>query len=87
MGYAPNPAVAARFQTALEDGLRVLNDRLSDGRPFVAGDTPSIADCTLAAALQFGRFGGMEIDPRFSNVARWDTRYRDRESAKSVLSL
>ena len=87
LGYAPNPAVAARFQPALDDGLRVLDQRLSDGRAFVAGDTPSIADCTLAVALQFGRFGGMEIDPGFSSLTQWDARYRARETAKSVLSL
>ena len=87
LGYAPNPAVAAKFQPALEEGLRVLDHHLSDGRPFVAGDTPSIADCTLAAALQFGRFGGMEINPRFTSVAQWDARYRERETVKSVLSL
>ena len=87
LGYPANPAVAARFQPPLDDGLRVLDHHLSDRRPFVAGDAPSIADCTLAAALQFGRFGGMAVDPRFSNVARWNACYRERESARSVLSL
>jgi len=87
LGLAPNPAVAAHFRSALPEALRVLDARLSDGRPFAAGDRPSIADCTLAAAFQFARFGGVEIDPGFQNLAQWDTRYRERPIAKSVLSL
>ncbi len=45
------------------------------------------ADCALAAAFQFARFGGVEIDPKFQHLAQWDTRYRERPIAKSVLSL
>ena len=83
----PNPEVAAHFRSVLPDALPVLDARLSDGRPFVAGDRPTIADCTLAAAFQFARFGGVEIDPKFQHLAQWDTRYRERPIAKSVLSL
>jgi glutathione S-transferase len=60
---------------------------LSDRRPFVAGDRSSIADCTFAAALQFARFGKVEIDPSFQHLLRWDARYRERSAAKSVLML
>jgi glutathione S-transferase len=87
LGLAPNPGVAAYSRSMLPDALGVLDGRLSDGRPFVAGDLPSIADCTLAAALQFARFGGVEIDPKFQNLGQWDTRYRERPVANSVLSL
>lgn len=87
LGLAANPGVAAHFRSLLPEALRVLDARLSDGRPFVTGDHPSIADCTLAAAFQFARFGGVEIDPGFQHLAQWDTRYRERPTAKSVLSL
>ena len=87
LGFAPNPGVAAHFRSVLPDALRVLDERLSDGRPFVSGDRPSIADCTLAAAFQFARFGGVEIDPEFQNLAQWNARYREHPVAKSVLSL
>ena len=87
LGLAPNPGVAAHFRSVLPEALRVLDERLSDGRPFVAGDRPSIADCTLAAAFQFARFGGVEIDPGLQNLTQWNTRYRERPIAKSVLSL
>ncbi|NIW38320.1 MAG: hypothetical protein GWN32_18175, partial [Gemmatimonadetes bacterium] len=48
------------FRPNLERSLAVLEDTLSDGRPFVAGERCTIADCTLQAAFQFGRFGGIE---------------------------
>jgi glutathione S-transferase len=83
----PNPEVASHFRKILPEGLRVLDARLSDGRPFVTGDRPSIADCTLEAALQFARFGQVEIDPSFQHLLQWDVRYRERPAAKSVLTL
>ena len=51
------------------------------------GDQPSIADCTLAAALQFGRMGKVDLDPAYENIARWDVAFRDRLSAKQVLLM
>ena len=87
LGLPPNPAMAEPFRTVLGFTLEVLDARLADGRPFAAGSEPSIADCTLAAAFQFARAGGVEIDPGLKNVARWDRAYRERPSAKSVLVL
>jgi glutathione S-transferase len=85
LGLAPNPGVAASARATLPDALRVLNDRMADGRPFVAGAAPSIADCTLAAALQFARFGGVEIGAGYSHLMRWDAAYRARPAAQAVL--
>lgn len=85
LGFPPSPEVAAVFRRALPEALRILDDRLSDGRPFVAGERPTIADCTLAAGLQFARFGGVAIDSAFSHLLRWDAAYRSRKPAKTVL--
>jgi glutathione S-transferase len=85
LGLPPNPAVAAYFRAVLPDALGVLDERLSDGRAFVADASPSIADCTLAAAFQFARFGEVEIAPTFASLARRDRAYRDRPAARSVL--
>jgi len=85
LGRPPNPEVAAYFRAALPQALEFLDRRLADGRPFLAGDAPTVADCTLAAALQFARFGKVEIDPAFERIARWDAAYREREPARSVL--
>ena len=85
LGLPPNPAVAADSRELLPANLRFLDDCLADGRPFLAGQRPTVADGTLQAAFQFGRFGNVEIDPAFENLARWDRAYRERPVAKSVL--
>jgi glutathione S-transferase len=46
-----------------------------------------VADCTLAAALQFGRFGQLPLPDGYPRLAAWDQRYRARAPARSVLSL
>jgi glutathione S-transferase len=85
LGLPPNLEVAAHARTLLPPALAVLDARLADGRPFVAGERPTIVDGTLAAALQFARFGEVEIDPRYEALARWDRSYRERPVARSVL--
>ncbi len=87
LGLPPDPAVADYFRRQMPASLQYLDDRLGDGRRFVAGDTPTIADCTLQAGMQFARFGKVEIDPQYQNLARWDREFRDRASARSVLVL
>jgi glutathione S-transferase len=87
LGLPPVPEIAAHARVALDETLRVLDAKLADSRPFVAGDRPSIADCTLAAALQFGRFGGVTLDAGHSHLVRWDRSYRERGPAKKVLSM
>ncbi len=87
LGLPPISEVADYFRAALPAALGALDQRLADGRPFLAGERPSIADCTLAAAFQFARFRKVEIDPACANLARWDRAYRQRPSAQSVLVL
>lgn len=85
LGLPPNAEIAAHFRRTLPDALGILDAALSDGRPFLAGGVPTVADCTLAAALQFGRFGGVPLPQEFEKVRRWDEEFRRRPSAKSVL--
>jgi glutathione S-transferase len=87
LGLPPDPRVAGLFRGRLPVNLAVVEDRLRDGRPLLMGDSPSIADCTLAAALQFGRFKQVEIDRSFENILRWDRAFRERVSAKQVLLM
>jgi glutathione S-transferase len=84
LGLPPSPEVAAWARSVLPEGLGRLDAVLADGRPFLAGEQPSVADCTLAAALQFGRFGGVER-PAHAWLDAWDQRYRARPAARSVL--
>jgi glutathione S-transferase len=63
--------------------LKVL-DRSIGTNPFVAGATPTIADCTLLAALEFAAFGGTEIDfAKLPNLARWYETFKQRPSAQA----
>lgn len=87
LGLPPNAEVAAHFRRMLPVALGVLDATLSDGRPFLAGRAPAVADCTLAAALQFGRFGGVPLPQEFEEVRRWEEEFRERPSAKSVLLM
>ena len=87
LGLPPNPAVAEHSRAALPAGLQLLNDRLADGRPFLMGEQPTVADCTLAAGLQFGRFGKIEVDPSYTHLRRWNDHYRERPAAQEVLVL
>src|SRR5262245_10730832 len=64
----------------LGNALRVLAARLAV-HPFVAGTQPTIADCTLLAALEFATFGQVPIDPALTHVQRWWQAMKARPSA------
>ena len=81
LGVPPNPAVAEDARAALPIALGVLDERIGD-QPFVAGPSPTIADCTLFAALNFGRFFGVELDPGYTHVSRWFDAFCQRPSVQ-----
>jgi glutathione S-transferase len=87
LGYPANPGVAAWFTAAMAAPLAALDQRLSDGRAFVAGPKPTIADCTLGAALQFARFGKLDLLAPYDHIAAWDARYREREAVHTVFVI
>jgi glutathione S-transferase len=87
LGLASNPAVADFFRELLPPNLAFLEAALVEGGPFIAGERPTIADCTLAAALQFGRFRKLEFLDDYEHLARWDAFYRERPAAKAVLVM
>jgi glutathione S-transferase len=77
-----SPEAAENARGMLAGALKVLDAEIGR-RPFVAGDRPTIADCTLVAALEFGEFAGVPLDPAFTNVARWHAAFRERPSAQA----
>ncbi len=87
LGLPPNPPVAEAFAQGLPTTFALLDARLADGRPFLMGDRPTVADCTLAAGLQFGRMGGLDVDAEYAHLRRWNDAYRAREPAQQVLVL
>jgi glutathione S-transferase len=86
VGISPNPGAAEFARIHLPEVLAMLEEKLADGRPFLGGERPMVADCTLAAAFQFARF--REIDLSLPpHLARWDHDYREREPARAVLAF
>jgi glutathione S-transferase len=75
---SPDAAEAARH--ALAQNLKVLDEKIGSS-PFVAGAKPTIADCTLFAAIAFAEFGQIAIDPACTNVHRWYESFKQRPSA------
>jgi glutathione S-transferase len=87
-----HPFMAGRFKqsadaadtarTQLAAALKILDDKIGD-RPFVAGERPTIADCTLCAAFEFAEFIQIPMDPANKNVQRWQTNFKKRPSASA----
>jgi glutathione S-transferase len=77
-----SPPAADSARVRLNNALKVLDARLATHK-FVAGDAPSIADCTLIAAIDFAAFAGIEIDPAYRNVHRWVEDWKQRPSASA----
>ena len=73
---------ADNAKNRLNAALKVLDARLAT-RKFVAGDSPTIGDCTLLAALDFASFAGIELDPALSHVHRWYADFKQRPSAQA----
>lgn len=82
---ASRRARADYFRAQLARPLDHLESRLADGREFLAGAQVIVADCTLAAGLQFGRFNELEFLDDHSRLSAWDDRYRAREEIQGIL--
>jgi glutathione S-transferase len=80
LGLPPVPEIAEAARRQLPKAIEVLDAALGD-QPFLAGERPTIADCTLFAAFGFARFGEVEIDPAYRNLARWSADFGQRPSA------
>ena len=77
-----SPDAAENARGRLATTLKVLDDAIGT-RPFVAGERPTIADCTLLAALDFAQFAGVPLDPSYKNVGRWYGAFKERPSAQA----
>jgi len=75
--------VAAEALKGAHKVLKVLDQYIGD-HEFVAGDTPTIADCTLLATLWFAHIMKMPLELEATpNVQRWNQSFRQRPSAKA----
>ena len=87
LGLPKDPKVAAEIEAGMPRALAYIEDILSDGRPLLGGDDVSVADCTLQSALQFARFGKVDVIADYPRVCAWNERYCQRPAAKSVLKF
>ena len=74
------PAIAELARDGLPGALGIVDRAIGDN-PFAAGDTPSIADCTLYAGLELGGRIGLGIEPAYANLNRWHEGFSRRPSA------
>jgi glutathione S-transferase len=77
------PAFAETQRQAVPEKWAWLDREMSDGRPFIAGDSFSIADISGMVCSWFGEVFGMEIPASLANVQRWNERVRSRPSWKA----
>jgi glutathione S-transferase len=74
------PAAAEQARAGLPNALAVMDARIGSSR-FVAGDRPTIADCTLFAAFEHAKLAKIPIDPCYENLTRWYGTFAARPSA------
>ncbi len=77
LGLPARPQMAEFFRARLDEALPLVDARLAQA-PFVCGERPTIADCTLWAALGFARFGEVEIPTHHRHIARWRAEFAGR---------
>ena len=85
IGLPPNPPVAEDARERQVAGLGYLENVLADGRPFLAGDRVTVADCTLQAGLAFGRFRGIDPLPDHPRLRAWHEAFGERETTTGVI--
>ncbi len=79
------PEVVEQAKQALEIAFDYLNTIISENT-FVAGEHPSIADCTLIAALEHGKNIDMHYIDKYTNIMRWYKSFKQRPSFKDNIS-
>ncbi|HKJ23927.1 MAG TPA: glutathione S-transferase family protein [Myxococcota bacterium] len=82
-GRGQVPEAGAQALAELAGALEVVDREIGD-RPFVAGERPTIADCTLLAALRHAERAGFAWPAGgFANLRRWWDDFEQRPSARA----
>ena len=74
------PAYAQAQRADMAGKFSWLNEALSDGRPFIAGDDFSVADITGMAALMVADFVDAVVAGDLTHLSRWSEMVRARPS-------
>lgn len=74
------PAYAEAMKAKAHQIWKWLDEELSDGRPFIAGDAFSIADITAMAAFFVCDICQVDMSADQTHAKRWEQKLRARES-------
>ncbi|MEM9175320.1 MAG: glutathione S-transferase family protein [Myxococcota bacterium] len=85
LGLPPNPPVAEYHAGRRALAIRHLENFMGDGRSFLAGDRPTVGDCTLQAILQFARFAKIDLLEDAPRLQAWCDRFKERPSAQRTI--
>lgn len=85
MSHLEVPQVAAWGEANREKAIAMLEliDATLADRPFIAGDTYSIADITALVAVDFMKPANLEVPQTLGNVKRWHEEVSARPSAQA----
>jgi len=70
-------------RAAYSNGQRWLDGELADDRPFIAGETLSMADICALSTVDFAHWIGLDLDPDRPHLAAWHERVKARPSARA----
>ena len=87
IGFPANVDVATYHRSRWEEARDFFESTLTDGRPFLAGDSVTVADCTLQGVFQFARMMKLDILTGAPRLAEWSDRFRERPAAKATILL
>ena len=87
-----HPFMAGRFKQSADaaenakariaSSLKALDTAIGSNK-FLAGSRPTIADCTLLAALEFAEFAQAPVEAGVKNVHRWYEEFKQRPSGSA----
>jgi glutathione S-transferase len=85
MAHLEAPQVAAWGEANKPKALEILAymDKELASRPFIAGDTLSVADITALCAIDFMKPARIQRPPELKNLDRWHQEMSARPSAKA----
>jgi len=83
----PDPAIATHFKSQFPIGLSYLNQQVKAAGPFLTGKNVTMADCTLAAILEFARVHEIIVLNEYEALSAWFQRYRERATAQRIFML
>ena len=78
------PQAADDLKAIAREGLAWLDAQIA-GRPFICGQSLTLADILLFAFVEFGSGVGQPLDPKLGHLKQWLDRMASRPSAEASL--